>query len=346
MPVLMLGQLTPRAMAAIPRALSLLVAAPLLFACENPTTTSSTVMAAARVAETSSLVLHETGYTARVVANGLNLPQGTVELGNGVMFVNATGTGEIVRVLPSGAHAIFAAIPPPPVPGYSVLLDLIFDPGRGLFASTLRAPRATAFPVWQVGMNGNTTPFGAVNGFQSFLALDNAGRLYVAQIHFGVARIDLDGSVTRVVSLLTQPTPTVRGITLDEQGRLYVLTTGRLLEQPVKTRIHRFDLVAAPSLPLALAAGELITDDLPAPTDGWLPVQDLLFWPKGGGDLFTVDPGNVYRVKLDGTISIFASGLTDTVAGNNGVFNTLALSGAGDLLVTEYSGGRVTRIKH
>jgi hypothetical protein len=71
-------------------------------------------------------------------------------------------------------------------------------------------------------------------------------------------------------------------------------------------------------------------------------MEDLLFWPRGGGDLFTVDAGNVYRVKLDGTHSVFASGLM--AAGTPIVVNTLALSGAGDLLVTEYAGGRVTRI--
>ena len=288
------------------------------------------------VSVTSSLVLNETGYSVRVMAEDLDLPQGTVELGNGEMFVNVGGQN-IVRVLPNGSHKTFATLPVPSGANSSVVVDLLFDPGRGLFASVLATPITLASPVWRVGLNGHVTQFAAVPGAQSFLALDGVGRVYVTQAIAGVMRVEQNGSLTSLVTA-DPMTTRLRGIALDAGGRLYVLSTG---ESPPKTRIRRFDLTAAPSFPVPLANGVLVTDALPV-TPATLPVEDLLFWPRGGGDLFTVDAGNVYRVTLDGAVSVFASGLLDS--GTPIVVNSLALSGAGDLLVTEYAAGRVTRI--
>ena len=202
----------------------------------------------------------------------------------------------------------------------------------------LAAPITIAAPIWQVGLNGDATEIAAVAGFPTFLALDAAGRVHVAQAGGDVVRVEFDGSMTTVVDA-NPPNTRLRGITFDDQGRLYVLSSG---ETPFKTRVRRFDLATAASWPVPLADGELVTDALPTPP-ATHPIEDLTFWPRqGGGDLFTVDAGNVYRVKLDGTVSVFATGLQDS--GPSIVVNTLALSGAGDLLVTEYAAGRVTRI--
>ena len=80
-------------MVAFPRA-SLLAIASLLVACERPVTSPSVAAVGEAVAVTSDIVLNEPGYRARVIAEGLNLPQGTVQLGNGLIFVNPTGTPE------------------------------------------------------------------------------------------------------------------------------------------------------------------------------------------------------------------------------------------------------------
>jgi hypothetical protein len=123
-------------------------------------------------------------------------------------------------------------------------VDLIFDPG-GLLVSTLATPIGLAVPVWRVKMNGDTTRFGAVAGAQTFLALDDAGRVHVNQAVGDVVRVEPDASLTTVVDADPGPphNTRLRGITFDEQGRLYVLSSE---ESGTITRLRRFDLLPQP----------------------------------------------------------------------------------------------------
>jgi hypothetical protein len=264
-----------------------------------------------------------------------------VQLGRGVLFVTASDdlpvalsqVREIIRVLPSGEKNTFAVLPPA-----GTLVDLVFDPARGLFASII-PPGPVGLPqptIWNVRLNGEVTQYAAVAGAPTFLAFDPEGRLVVNQAVRGVVRIEADGSLSTLVAA-NPATTRLRGIAFDANGGLYVLAGESALG---KTTVRRFDLAAAASLPVTLENGIVVTDALPLPPS-IRPVEDLQFWPRAGGDLFTVDAERIYRIRSDGAVSVFASGL----AVGDRTFNTLSLTQAGDLLVTEYTGGRVTRIR-
>jgi hypothetical protein len=285
-----------------------------------------------------TLTIEEPGYRAKVVAEGLPMPQGTVQLGNGVLYALASAERQLIRVLPSGAQDIVAAFDAVPGSSRTALVDLIPDREGGLYASMLVSPSSLLSPIWRVGMDRAVTQVAGVPWAATFLALDAAERLHVIQVLRGVVRVEPGGNLTRVISIPLSGTQ-MRGLTFDEEGRLYVLAA--IAAYPHWSEIRRFDLTGA-DLPIPFASGVLVTAALPLPAPNAPLLQDLVLWPGGGGDLFTVDGDYVYRVRLDGTVSIFASGLQS--AGTTGVFNTLALSGAGDLLVTEYAAGRVTRI--
>lgn len=185
-------------------------------------------------------------------------------------------------------------------------------------------------------LNGEVTQYAAVARAPTFLAFDPEGRLVVNQAVGDVVRVEADGSFSTLVDA-NRATTRLRGIAFDENGRLFVLANEFARG---KTTVRRFDLAAAASLPVTLENGVIVTDALPTPPS-IQPVEDLQFWPRTGGDLFTVDAERIYRIGAGGAVSVFASGL---VAGDR-TFNTLSLTQAGDLLVTEYTGGRVTRIR-
>lgn len=316
---------------AVPASLLLVTAAAV--GCERvaPTTPEGAVLSAA--------FQPGPGFAAEVVAEGLAFPQGAVQLGHGVLFVTASDglpvalsqVREIIRVLPSGEKNTFAVLPPT-----GTVVDLVFDPVRGLFASTIPGTGDPQPTIWNVRPSGEVTQYAAVAQAPTFLAFDPEGRLVVNQAVGDVVRIEADRSLTTLVD--ANPANTrLRGIAFDATGRLYVLAN----ESPLgKTTVRRFDLAAAASLPVMLENGIIVTDALPFPPP-IRPVQDLQFWPRAGGDLFTVDAEQIYRIRSDGAVAVFASGL----AAGDRTFNALSLTQNGDLLVTEYTGGRVTRIR-
>lgn len=282
---------------------------------------------------------HEPGYEANIIATGLSRPQGVVRLGDGVLFSSETfgpdfaeDASQVTRVLPTGERARLASIPP--IPGFRMsMVDLVRDGAGGFFASLIIAGR-----IYHVTMSGGVTEYATVPRAPTFLAVGPDWRLYVNQVTGDVVRIEAGGTLAAIVDAPADAR--LRGITFDDEGRLYVLANEDLSTAP-RTTLRRFHLSIGP-LPLPLASGIVITDALPmdAPQEA---IEDLLIWPAGGGDFFTVDAHNVYRVRPDGSVSVFIAGL---VRGTTfGAFNALALSGSGDLLVTEYPIGRVTEVR-
>jgi hypothetical protein len=106
-----------------------------------------------------------------------------------------------------------------------------------------------------------------------------------------------------------------RGIEFDEQERLYVLSG-------ITGEIRRFDIKTAASFPMPLSSGVVIAT-IPASQ-----AQDMTF--GFDGDLFVVGINDVYRVKLNGEFTTFASGL-------QGPYNVINTNIKGDLLVSDYA---------
>lgn len=290
-------------------------------------------------------VVTEPGYEGEVVVSGLDRPQGVVGLGAGIVFAvqtfgpfGAESEAEVTRVLPRQRVETFATFPSSAA-GRESVVDLIRAPGQGFFTSQVYARQ-----IRRVSLSGAiedvvTTPRGP-----TFLALDAQGRLYISEVNGDVLRLEPDGSLSTVVdanpgnSFPNRP----RGVAFDAAGRMLLLIDENASTAAHKLVLRRFDL-AGGGLPLALAAGVVVTDALPL-VPGSTPYQDPTIWPVAGdAHVFIVGPNEVYRVSLtDGSAAVFISGL-DPGAGN--AFNALAVSENGDLLVTEYAVGRITRVR-
>ena len=282
-------------------------------------------------------VLHDGAYEARVVASGLSRAQGVTQLGSGILLAPQTfgpdfaeHSAQITRVLPSGRMQLFAALPP--LPPRAAVPDIVPAPGGGYYAS------AFAGTIFFVGSNGAVREYANLT-LPTFLAVGPDGRLYVNQVIGDVVRVEADGTLTRIVAARHLPSR-LRGITFDEQGRLYVLanefTSGAV------TTLRRF-VIADAELPMPLNAGENVTTGLPLPPSSATPIHDPVVWSTAGGDLFVVDPDNVYRVHSDGSVSVFISGLQR--GSSSLILNALAITPSGELLVTEYAIGRVTAVR-
>ena len=285
--------------------------------------------------------LHEPGFQANVAATGLSNAQGVVRLGRGMLLATEwfgpdfmETAPRVSRVLPTGQIAAFADIPGSFPPRLSIV-DLVHAPAQGFFTSLIFLGK-----IFRVTADGAVEEYVTIPAAPTFLAFDSHGRLHVNQILGDVIRVESDRTLTTVVDA-NPATTRLRGITFDAAGDLHVVVEEDRTTIP-RTTIRRFDVDAASSLPIPLAMGTLITDALPVSPPNE-PLQDLVLWPAGGGDLFTVDAQNVYRVRADGTVSVFISGL---VRGTTRLaVNALALSASGELLVTEFPIGRITEVR-
>lgn len=259
-------------------------------------------------------VLLEPGFTAELVASGLNTPEGLDRLGNGILYVVESQVGRILRVLPSGKAFQIGQVPfTEPTEG---LIDLVVDPPRGMFVTLIRADK-----IVKVTFTGQVTDFASTLDRPLFMAFDAQKILYVSE--FGgasISRFDQEGNPTKIVELDNATRP--RGIVFDKEGRLYVASD-------FAGEIRRFDVSAASSFPMPLSNGVFIANirdqGFPVPVN-----PDITF--GFDGDLFAVARNEIYRIKLDGTVTVFATGL-------RGPFNAIITSTTGNLIVSDFALG-------
>ena len=265
-------------------------------------------------------VISESGYTAEVIAANLTAPEGTAMHGNGVLFVLQSTKANILKITPSGNATEIAQIPfeEPPAPA---LIDLLIDPPRGMFVTLLRHGK-----IFNISFSGTVNEFASNLSYPLFMAIDHEKNIYVSELYgYSITRFDHPGNSTNIVELDSDTRP--RGIEFDEQERLFVLSRNG--------EIRRFDINSAPSFPMPLSSGILIAAITTADQ-----VQDMTF--GFDGDLFVVGINDVYRVKLNGEFTTFATGL-------QGPYNVINTNIKGDLLVSDYAqneegAGRVIKI--
>lgn len=308
---------------------------------------SGATVQAARGGPPPDWVIHEPGYSAEVIATGLDRPQGVVGLGGGVLYATqvfgpefAETGAEVTRVLPNGITQPFATIPVTPSARMS-LVDLLGAPAEGFFSTQIFTRK-----IYRIAQSGVVEEVAVSPRAPTFLSLDATGRLHINEVVGDVLRLEPTGSLTTVVDANPGPLPAPnrpRGVAFDAAGRLLLLIDEDVVTVGSKLVLRRFDLADA-TLPLPLSAGAVITDALPL-TPGRQPIEDPAIWPAGGQDaVFIIGPDNVYRVSLtDGSFSVFISGLERGTFET--VVNALAVTENGDLLVSEFGAGRVTRVR-
>jgi sugar lactone lactonase YvrE len=263
----------------------------------------------------------EPGFTAEVIADGLTGPEGVAIQGNGVMYIVNSGAAKITKVTPSGNISQFAQIPftDPPIPA---LTDLVIEPSRGIFTSLLHHGK-----IFNVSSSGNVTEYASGLNMPTSIAFDSDRELYVCEIWDNrVTKVDRFGTPMTVIQLDEQRRP--RGLVFDAQDRLYVVSSSF-----AETKIRCFDIRNCSSFPMT---DGVIVATIPEPYQA----QDITF--GFDGDLFVVGRNNVYRAKLNGTVTTFATGL-------QGNFNKLAVNSKGELIISDYAqnlegAGRVIRV--
>lgn len=260
-------------------------------------------------------IINEAGYEAEIIAEGLTSPEGVGQMGNGILFATDAINGQVIKIEPSGRNIIFAQIPynSPPSPA---LVDILIDKNRGIFVNLLRHGK-----IFRVTFSGQVSEFVSGLNYPSFLALDKEDNIYVSELYsYKITRVDPNGNKTTVIEMNSQNRP--RGIVFDNEGRLYVSSafTGE---------VRRYDIQNAVTLPLHLNDGILIAT-IPGISSNYQ-LQDLTL--SLDGDLFAVGNNNIYRVKLTGEVTTFASGLT-------GLYNTLQVDNKGNLIISDYKNGQ------
>lgn len=282
------------------------------------------------------------GFTAEIVAAGLDGPEGIGILGSGQIAVCEaidapnlnfpSTTPRLTIVHPSGRRRTLAS------ETGLVWIDVVRDPSRGYFVTMLGGPTPQNRGIRLVLPNGRVTPFLSANGHFTGIALDReSGDLYVAHAALG-------GSIDRV-----EPDGTSTVFLADVRPEGVVVTGDQVLLATIQyrpaTAPTAFNQVVA--IDLDTGAGTLIAANL-GTLVGNIEVSDA-------GEIFVSDfkDGKIRRLTPDGTgaytVSEFVSGLSTTsrryppnVPPYFGLsFNHLAFDPAGRLYVSDFGAGKI-----
>jgi DNA-binding beta-propeller fold protein YncE len=260
----------------------------------------------------ADLEMHESGYTPYLLFDNLTSPEGiTVFPKTREVLVGQSRISDIVAFKNQGDVRQFAEIPFDRVG----LVDLLYDPLRGVFVTSIFDCKVSL-----INKNGAVTEFSADLNYPLFMEMDSKHNLYVSEFYGSqIAKFDLFGNKTIVIDFKENLDWRPRGIVFDRDENLYVLSCWKQKE------IRKFDLHNASSFPIPLSNGELIAslEDIYSP-------QDITF--GFGGDLFVLDSNELFRVKLNGQVSKFVSGLM-------GSYNTITSTLSGNLIFTDYGFG-------
>lgn len=268
----------------------------------------------------SDLTLYEPDFKEYLLADNLSNPEGVVvhDKSKGIL-VGQSVLGNIISVDHEGVHSEFASIPHDNPP-YTALIDLLYDKKMGVFVTSLRHGK-----IVRIDESGNQTDYATGLNYPLFMESDHKRNLYVSEL-FGdcITRIDPLQNKTKII-INNEIDPWIpRGIVFGKKDKLYVLAASPRKET------WMYNNKKNSVFPMNFSDGELIA----TLSDSNNP-QDITIGDKG--DLFVVGESNIWRVKLDGTVSKFADGLV-------GVFNTINSTKHGDLMVTDYAGGKVLGI--
>jgi hypothetical protein len=276
------------------------------------------------------------GYTVKVVASGLNGPEGVGFLRSGhVAVCEAIDVGSdasrLTLVQRNGRAETVASDPGVAWVGVAI------DPQRGYFVSTLSGPNPPGIKL--VTFDGQVSTFGSRSSGQfTGIVLDAlTGDLYAAHVTSGssIDRIEPDGTRS-VLKAGVWP----EGMTITDD-RVLIAAIQRATAppngvSPPPNRIVAFDLNAGTETVLAENVGTLI---------GGIAVSKR-------GEILVSDhkDGRIRRLSPDGsgayTLSVFASGFSTASArfpvGVRALsFNNLAFDPAGRLYVTDYAAGKL-----
>lgn len=259
---------------------------------------------------TNDLEIHESGYSAYLLFDNLTSPEGITFLPKTKeVLVGQSAISNILAFNNQGNVRQFAQIP------YDrpCIVDLLNDPIRGIFVVSLYDGK-----IFLVDHQGNISEFAEGLNYPVFIEMDSKHNLYVSEL-FGrqITKIDLFGNKTIVVDFKENWDWLPRGLVFDKNEELYVLSDQGVHE------IRKFNIHSATNLPLKLSNGKLVASihEIPYP-------KDMTF--GFDGDLFVLGSNELFRVKLNGQVSKFCSGLV-------GYYNTINSTKSGNLLFTDYA---------
>lgn len=292
----------------------------LIMSCQNSldvnepdSTTKNSVNTFSKFQLSNDLTLNEDGFNEYLLAENLVNPEGIIfhPQSNGILVTQST-VGNIMEITRKGESSEFSSIPdvyPPEV----ALIDLLFDPTRGVFVTSLRHGN-----IYLIDKSNNLTNFASELFYPLFMEIDREHNLYVSELYGNcITRIDPLQNKTNIIEGVWRP----RGIVFDNKEKLYVLTNWDTKE------IRMFDIKNSSDFPINFSDGELITT-----LSGSDNPQDIVL--GFNGDLFVVDNTTIWRITLDGNVSKFAEGLS-------GPHNTINSTSRKDLMVTDYGTGKV-----
>ncbi|RMD99067.1 MAG: hypothetical protein D6814_06255 [Calditrichaeota bacterium] len=271
----------------------------------------------ARMRKPADIALLEEGFRAFVLIEGLTNPEGIdFNFANKKLMVVQATLANILALNKRGQARQFAQIPftEPPEP---ILIDVVYDSICGSFTTLYKHGQ-----IFHIDNQGSVTEFASGLDRPAFMARDRDLNLYVAE--WGASRVlkfDCMGNRMTLIQGQGEPRWKPQALVFDEPF-LYVLETWG--------RIRRFNIMRDIDFPIPAENGKEIAAI-------WTGGRKMDLAIGFDGDLFIVAQNDIYRVKLDGTFTTFASGL-------QGPYNAIQSTFHGDLLVSDWGTGKVIRI--
>ncbi len=263
----------------------------------------------------ASITILEPGYDAEVFASGINTPEGMNFRGSGVLYVVDSDGSKLLKILPNAKVSTFVDFQA------GRLIDVLNDPGRGMFVSDLDRGE-----IYFVTFSGNVSTFTSGLQFPAFMTLNSKGELFASELGNGpvgdrVSKFSSNATRTTVITYDNAVNENPEGLTFDNQGNLYVteLFTGN---------IRKFEIDETTSLPIDATTIPPFVVGLNGPID--------LAFDKAG-DLYVVGSNEVYRISSSAVVTVIATGLV-------GPFNGLDINSKNDIFISDSGAGEIFKI--
>lgn len=263
-------------------------------------------------------------YEVSVFASGINQPLGLAFDNNGMLFVSAGGSDEVLRIDPSGAVSSFASSCVNPLdfsPAYPT--KMAFTPEGDLYVGVVgwydnRCNRYgdVLDKLYRISPDGTITvaasgtgcckdPFDDISG----VAVGNDGNIYFADTWTAGAVFiysPKDGSIRQFISGYR----TISDILFDHEGNLLIALSGQK---------------------------QLLKADPSGSITAWPTTQPFsVIEYSPDGVLYAATSTAVYRLSADGTADLFAGGLASVL--------DLAFDASGAMYISENVNNRIIKI--